>query len=97
MQRPGQRVAVSSNVLEQVCQPGADVQAVAYRRTMLQLIQHVAPEQLEPWTKDGELNETVFLAAAEIPMEWIGREERQGLPFDVGEFFRRLSSDAAAS
>ena len=35
--------------------------------------------------------EAVFHAAVHVPMEWIGREERQGLPIDLDDFFRRLS------
>jgi hypothetical protein len=49
------------------------------------------PELLKPWTKDGELTETVFKSAAKIPMEWIGENLRHGLPFDVEDFMRRVS------
>jgi hypothetical protein len=45
---------------------------------------------LKPWTKDGELTETVFKTAAKIPMEWIGENLRHGLPFDVEDFMRRV-------
>jgi hypothetical protein len=49
----------------------------------------------EPWTKDGELTEPVFRAAAQVPMEWIGvGVVRQGLPFDLEDFMRRVSGAA---
>ena len=90
MSHPGQRVGICMDIIARECKIGADVQAVVYRIMMLQLIQHVAAKQLAPWTKEGELSEPVFLTAAQIPMEWFGGEERQGLPLDVEEFFRRV-------
>jgi hypothetical protein len=53
------------------------------------------PESLAPWTTDEELHEAVFRVAADIPMEWLGREERKGLPFDLDEFLRRVRGGAA--
>jgi hypothetical protein len=38
----------------------------------------------------SELRATALRTMAAIPMEWIGHTEREGLPFDVDEFFRRL-------
>ena len=93
LQRPGQRVGVCMSVIERACKPGANVQAVVYRTMMLQLIRHLAPEQLVPWMKKGDVDEEVFRVAADIPMQWIGREERHGLPFDVEEFVRRVRGE----
>ena len=90
LRHPGQRVGVDMNVLEQVCKSGSDVDAVVFRNMMLLLLRSVMPESLAPWTKNDELDEVVFRVAADIPMEWLGREERRGLPFDVDEFFRRV-------
>ena len=49
-----------------------------------------AQERLAPWIKDEEVSDAVFRTRATIPVEWIGPTEREGLPFDVEEFFRRL-------
>jgi hypothetical protein len=95
LRHPGQRVAISMDSIARECKISADVQAVVYRIMMLQLIRHVAQEQLAPWTKGEELDEAVFIAASQIPMEWIGREERVGLPFDLDELLRRLRGEAA--
>ena len=35
--------------------------------------------------------DAVFLTAAQIPMEWLGQQVRQGLPFDADDFVRRVS------
>lgn len=95
MSHPGQRVGICMDSLACECKTGADIQAITYRIMMLQLIQHVAPESLAAWTKDGELDEAVFRVVADIPMEWLGKEIRQGLPVDVDEFFRRVRGKGA--
>jgi hypothetical protein len=59
------------------------------------MLQYVAPHMFEPRTKDGELTEPVFRAAAQVPMEWIAvGVVRKGPPFDVEDFMRRVSGDA---
>ncbi|QNI33097.1 hypothetical protein H7849_03720 [Alloacidobacterium dinghuense] len=57
---------------------------------MIRLLNEFAQEQLAPWIKDEEVSDAVFRTMATIPMEWIGHTEREDLPFDVEEFFRRL-------
>ena len=59
----------------------------------LQVLNQVAQEQLAPWVKDEEVSDAVFRTMATIPMEWVGHTDREGLPFDVEEFFRRLRED----
>jgi len=95
IQHPGQSVGIDHTVIVGRCKPGADVNAVAYRTSMLQLLQHVAQGSLAPWTKNTELNDPVFRVAAEIPMDWIGTEQHKGLPFDVEELLRRLRGEVA--
>jgi hypothetical protein len=53
------------------------------------------PLCLEPWTKEDQLDDVVFRAAAQIPMEWIGVGiTRRGLPFDFDDFMRRVREAA---
>jgi hypothetical protein len=58
-----------------LAKPGVNAEAVWYRSMMIRLLNEFKHEQLAPW----------------ISIEWIGSTEREGLPFDVEEFFRRLS------
>lgn len=88
---PGQH-ATGIDVMKAVCKPGSNVEAVWYRMSMFWLLTMAATEQTTPWMKDGEPVEAVFRTIATIPMEWIGHTPRQGLPFDVEEFFRRLEA-----
>jgi len=73
-----------------ISKPAANAGAVWYRSCMIQVLNQLAQEQFAPWIKDEEVSDAVFRTMATIPMEWIGHTEREGLPFDVEEFFRRL-------
>jgi hypothetical protein len=57
----------------------------------LGLLQLAARDRITPWLHDGEFDDKVIEVAARFPMGWmeIG-VVRQGLPFDVEEFFNRL-------
>jgi hypothetical protein len=92
-QRPGQSVGIDRDVIVERCKRSSDVHAVAYRTSMLQLLQHVSPNLLAPWTKETELDDVVFRVAADIPMDWIGAEQHKGLPFDVEGLLRRLRGE----
>jgi hypothetical protein len=91
---PGRHIAIDSIVLEKICKPGANVQAVVYRQCQLHLLktlaeQHVIPkESMDSLTTGGEYKDSVFQAIAKISMEWIGRGRREGLPFDVEGFLQ---------
>ena len=61
---------------------------------MLNVLTRHAKDQLAPWTKEGELSDAVFGAAATTPMEWIGVGiEHHGLPFDFEQFMHRLCEE----
>jgi len=91
----GQNVAVGFDFLEAICKPGANAQAVWYRSAMIWVLNQAAQDQFAPWVRHGLLSDPVFRTMATIPMEWVGFTEREGLPFDAEEFFRRLrESDA---
>ncbi len=86
---PGQQVATGGCVLESICKPNADIQAVAYRAGMLSLMTSFAAQQLEPWTKDGQLDDAIFRATAKARMEWMRVGiVRKGFPMDMDEFLR---------
>jgi hypothetical protein len=86
---PGQHVAIGFEA-KSLAKPGANPEAIWYRSMMIRVLNEFAQEQLAPWIKDEEVSDAVFRTMATIPMEWIGHTEREGLPFDVEEFFRRL-------
>ncbi len=70
--------------------PDASVRAIGYRATILWIVYHATPEAFAPWTKRDQLDEAVFHAIAEVPMEWIDGP-REGLPFDFEDFMRRVN------
>ena len=86
---PGQHASIGFEA-KVIGKPGANAGAVWYRSSMIWVLNQFAQEQFAPWIKDGEVSGAVFRTMATIPMEWIGHAEREGLPFDVEEFFRRL-------
>jgi hypothetical protein len=73
-----------------ITKTGVNAPAVWYRSSMILVLSQVAQEQLSASIKDEEVSDAVFQTMATIPMEWIGHAEREGLPFDLEEFFRRL-------
>jgi hypothetical protein len=85
----GQNVAVGLDLMKQACKPEADIQAVSYRASLLWMMSQIAPEQIAPFMRDGQPDDSVFRAAAKIPVEWMGVGiVREGPPFDVNEFLR---------
>jgi len=75
---------ISVNIFEMLCKPGADVRAVCYRVSLLELALQFAKEQLAPWSLDSLLR-----AIATAPMEWMEvGVVRDGLPFDFEEFLK---------
>jgi hypothetical protein len=86
---PGQNVAIGGDLMRHACKPEADIEAVGYRSSLLWLVNRVAPEQMAQFTREGEPNDAAFRAVAKIPAEWAGVGiVREGLPFDLREFFR---------
>jgi hypothetical protein len=86
---PGVEVAIGMALFEAACKPGAEVKAVVYRANHMWILQFMLPGIFEPWTKDGELTEPVFRAAAQVPMEWMAvGVVRHRLPFDADDFMR---------
>jgi hypothetical protein len=86
---------VGAGTFMHACKPGADLTALWFRYSILQLgLSRPVPE-LAPWVKDGEPADAVFREASRIPMEWIGVGiSHQGTPFEPEELFRRISGAA---
>jgi hypothetical protein len=84
---PGQSVAIGDSVFKSVCSPGADVFSVWYRVSILAAVIRMRPDLLS----DVQRNDSVFEVAATFPMEkmQVG-VARNGLPFDVEEFVKRI-------
>jgi hypothetical protein len=57
---------------------------------MLRIVHHVVPKALAPWTKEI-LDDAVFRAIADVLMELIGKDLREGWPFQVEDGARSLS------
>jgi hypothetical protein len=84
--------AVGVGVFKAACKPGANIEAICYRGMMLGTLTRHAQEQLSPWFKEGNPEDVIFRAIAEVPMEWMGVGiTRRGLPFDFEDFMRRVS------
>ena len=93
---PGQQVSIGFHA-KVISRPGANAAAVWYRSSMIQVLNQLAQEKLAPWIKHEEVSDAVLRTMATIPIAWIGHEEREDLPFDVEEFFRRLREDGLQS
>jgi hypothetical protein len=86
--------AFSTRIFDGACRGGADISAVSYRAMMLQLLPMFAREQVAPLMKDdGKFDALVYREFAGFPMTWLPQgSAREGMPFDVDEFLRRLAS-----
>ena|SRR5882757_9929023 len=87
---PSQHIGISFEVMKAIYKPGSNVQAIWFRSTMIWALNRSVQERLATWVKDEEVSDAVFRTMATTPMEWIGHTEREGLPYNVEEFFRRL-------
>jgi len=88
---PGQCTSVGNGVYESVCSPGADVLAVWFRASMLELM--TQPDMLAQWTHNGELDDFVFEVAATFPMKKMqAGVAYDGPPFEVQEFVKQVGA-----
>jgi hypothetical protein len=97
----GQGSIIEPALYQRACSPGADVEAVWYRASMLGLLEmlptvdpQMFPESpLTPWTHNGELDDAVLQVAATFPMKRMGvGVVHEGLPFDVEEFLKQVGA-----
>jgi hypothetical protein len=80
--------AMGINLMQAHCKPGANIAAITYRARIISMLQHIAPEVMEPLVRDKM--DAVITAASEIPMEWIGTTVHEGWTFDPNDFVRRV-------
>lgn len=92
--RPGPTArGISGGMYESMCSPGANVEAVWYRASMLGLLEMLAGKMLTPWTNDGELDDKVIQVAATFPMKKMEVGViHEGPPFDVAEFLKQIGA-----
>lgn len=84
---PGKQVAVGMSLLQSAC-PEADIRAVAYRCSMLQMLERL----LQPAWDGGQLSENSFKAAAKLDLEWMPvGVVKKGLPLDLEMFLSDAS------
>jgi hypothetical protein len=76
--------AISLEIYERVCRPGADVQSVWYRVSMIAMLCKVLPG-FDP-------TDTMFKVAANFPMKKMPvGVPQQGPPFDLKEFIAQVA------
>ncbi len=92
---PGEQFAIGRGVFEQVCKPGADLDAIGFRGGKLGLIPILAnfgaiPEDVvDTIMPNGQFTDAALRAMAQLPMEWIETGvEIQGMPFDWEKFLQ---------
>jgi len=73
----GQNAAIGFELMKAICKPGANIEAVAYRSTMIWVLKKFAQEQLAPWVNEEQVSDAVFRTMAAISMEWLGHTPRR--------------------
>jgi hypothetical protein len=93
---PGQQVGIASFLYERACTPGANVQAVFFRVSMLRVLKMMSESEglISSWLYDGKPEDAVFKVLATMPMNGLPPSGRQGLPFDVEEFRRLIEKES---
>jgi len=91
----GQTGSLGSGLYERACSPGANVVAVWYRASMLEVLQMLPGSPLTPWSHGDNLDDAVFQIAATFPMKKlpIGLV-KDGLPFDVQKLVKQIGAQA---
>ena len=91
----GEQFAIGRGVVEQVCKPGADLDAIGFRGGKLGLIPllakfgAIAQESVDTIMPNGQFTDAALQAMAQLPMEWIEvGVAKQGMPFDWEQFLR---------
>ena len=93
LENDGDTKATGINVFESICSPGADVCAVWYRASLLQLCERLG--LLSRWLNDDRLNDAVIKVAADFPMDKLeAGVVRKDLPLDVQEFLKRIDVES---
>ena len=89
----GQSGSISNELYEGACSPGANVVAVWYRASILEVLQMLPGNPLMPWSHQGELHDAVFQITATFPMKKLPVGLlKNGLPFDVQELVKQIGA-----
>ena len=84
--------AIGLGVRKQICKPGADIAATAYRGSVLKMLE---VEMCAAWT-GGELSENAFKVAAKMDLKWMAiGVVYEGLPVNLEEFLAEVQREAA--
>jgi hypothetical protein len=87
--------SIGIRILRDACSAGADVGAVLYRGSMIDLMEMCPGDLLARWKRSGEFDEVVFRVAATIPMKWVeGGVPQSHLPSDVDAFIQELQKES---
>jgi hypothetical protein len=88
-----ERHGTCSTVFQSMCSPGADVFAVWYRASILQLCERLG--LLSRWKNEGNLDSAVFKVAADYKIEKMpAGVVRKSLPLDVEGFLKRIEAES---
>jgi hypothetical protein len=85
-------VGIDRILFEAACRPGADVTAVWYRASMLELLCKVN-NQVSHRVHGAKPDERVLTVAASFPMEKMQEGLSHVFPFDVQEFLKQIEAD----
>ena len=90
-QYPNGGVGTDINALKNLLSPGADTRAVAYRSSMLWLLEMM----LESAWPGGQLSESAFKVAARMELQWVPVGGlRKGFPFDLERFIAEVQGES---
>jgi hypothetical protein len=96
---PNETFSVRIDCYRQACSPGADVGAVWYRLSMLEMLKHLneAGGPTLPGMNDSKPSDALFKAFAIVPMTALGPGgRREGFPFDMDELTRLVKKESEA-
>ena len=86
---------IDLGINKRLCSPEADAEAVSYRASILLMLFHLGLARKDEHDKvKDEERDRLFEVAARFPMKRMepGVRYKGGLPFDVNEFMKQLTS-----
>jgi hypothetical protein len=90
---------VEAKYHKRACSPGANVGAVWYRLSILEMLRHISEitGTSLPWPREGKPGDAVFKALATVPMTGLPPGVvRKVLPFDPDELIRLIKEKPEA-
>jgi hypothetical protein len=98
-QAPNETFCISINYYKRLCSPGANVGAVWYRLSILEMLRHISEitGTSLPWPREGKPGDAVFKALATVPMTGLPPGVvRKVAPFDPDELIRLIKEEPEA-